>query len=500
MRILSIRARWLAGMLCIVAMASSPVAAATTARITDLAIDLTLDADHGILEQDTVVTLTGSGPGPVDFLLGPDLRVERLRALGGVAEFDQIGSRVRVTLDPPLDGERRFVFHITGRPKRGATDLVTADGAALGAEDRWYPTIPGSAATVTLRVRAPTGWTVLGPGSAHERDGETAEFRSGIPLRGVAVAAAPGLQVTEAKLVRNTLRLAAPADTPAADATAPLLADAFTWMSGALVPYPYDGFNLARIAGLPARAQGSGFLATPLDTPLDGRSDGAALLAGQWWGEILGGDGPWIDAFAAWQAVTYARDRTEPMPQEIAALRNEYLLSGQTGDVALSRVTAASPPRVVRGKGSAAPDMIRLGIGNRPFFRAIQTIFEQAGPEPVSLTTIEGVFREVGGETVPERFRQWFGRTGVPALSANFRSMPAASGGWRVDLRLEQAGPPYMLPIEVVFRSAGAEHRERIDIRESTEAVYYLLPIEAVRAEVDPLERIFMQPVRWPRP
>lgn len=499
MRSRPFRTGWLAVLL---AAAAPPCAAsaATTATITDLAIDLTLDVEHGILEQDTTVTVSGAGSGPLEFGLGPNLLVERMHARGSVVEFDQVGSRVRVTFDPPLRGERRFRFRITGRPRRGAIDLVTPAGVALGAQDRWYPTIPGSAATVTLRVRAPDGWTVLGPGQAAESADGPVEYRSEVPLRGVAVAAAPGLRITEAAVVRNTLRLAAPVDAPAADAMATVLADPFAWMSGALAPYPYDGFNLARVPGLPARAQGSGFLATPLDTPIDGRSDGAALLAGQWWGEILGGDGPWIDAFAAWQAVTYARDRTEPMPREIEALRDEYLLSGQTGDVALARVIADSPPRVVRGKGSAAPDMIRLGIGDRPFFRAIQAIFERAGPEPVSLASIEAAFRETGGDTVPERFRQWFGRTGVPALSANFRSMPAAGGGWRVDLRIEQAGEPYMLPVEVVFRSAGSEHRERIDIREPTESVYYLLPIEAVRAEIDPLGRIFMQPVRWPRP
>lgn len=463
-------------------------------RVEKVSAEVTLDPENAAFRARASLTVEGRGIDRIVFSVGERLAVETSRASAGIVEHRKRGPELIVDLDPPLDGSRTLTFTLSGSPTRDGAPRVGPDRAVLGPEDGWIPSHPGMWATADVTIRAPLGWTAIGPGRRGRARAE-GEWRwtSDLPLRSVAIAAAPGLAITEATRGPLTVRVAAPPGGPGAEAVALRVFPAVAWHSGAFAPYPFDGFNVAFVPGLGRRTRGSGFAAAPPGFPLDTDADGAELVSGQWFGERLGGDGAWIEAFAAWEPVVFARDRALPLPTETARLREAYfaLLSG---DVALARAGLEAPEAVLRGKGSAAPDMVRLGIGDGPFFDVLRSLFAAPPGPRLSFAQLLAAFTKAAPERARRLFDDWFGKAGVPEIGATVRAMPTADGKWRNDVAVVQARGIYALPIELVLHGEdGAEKRETVEIEEATTPLVYVLPFRVRRVEVDPLDRIF----RW---
>lgn len=464
-------------------------------RVVETTIDVRLDPASGNLEERVSLDVEGTGTATLRFRLSEELVVEQCRADGGVVEHRRSGQDIVVSLDPPLDGRRKISFVVSGRPVRGDDPRVASAFALLGPWDAWYPALAVTWGPATVTVRAPKGWGAIAPGTpgAKGADGTTT-WKTEKPIRTVAIAAAPGLEVTTTKVLNTPLRiLAKPGSSPRPAEVAERLRDGLAWLSGALAPYPFDGINVAFVPGADVRLRAGGFVAVPADVPLENASDGADLLSGQWFGERLAGDGPWIEAWASWQSVVFARDRALPLPSDVVRLRKSYfeLLSG---DVPLARAAADTPEAVLRGKGSAAPDMLRLSVEDRAFFAALRRLFERPVGAPIRLADIRAAIEGESKHDLARPFADWFEMRGAPELDAAIRTFPAGGGGFRVDLTLAQKSGTYALPVEVVFHGPGEEHRETISIEDAIYKGVYDLPFEPLRVSLDPNRRIFRRP------
>jgi hypothetical protein len=415
--------------------------------------------------------------------------VRTSRSSEGVIEHRQAGDELIVDVDPPLSGARTLTFRIAGRPGARSASEIGARRVVLAPSPPWYPALPAVWATASITIRAPEGWGAIAPGTPSGG----ATWSTPAPVRSLAVGAAPGLRVDASPMIATTLHLAtAGASRPSATATAARLAPSLAWLSGALAPYPFVSFNLALLPGYSGRVEASGLAILGADTPLAGDADGADVLSGQWLGQLVAGDGAWMRAFAAWEACVFARDRALPLPAAIAALRTDYfrLLSG---DVPLATATGAAPQAVLRGKGSAVPDMIRLHAGDRATFGAIRELFAEAPRAPLALAELRARMEKHAGRSLARSFSDWFERTGAPEIAGTLRAFPAAGGGFRADLAVDQKRGLYELPVEVVIHGAGGERRETVEISGASTSVHYVVPFEPRRVEIDPLRRIF----RW---
>ncbi len=109
----------------------------------------------------------------------------------------------------------------------------------------------------------------------------------------------------------------------------------------------------------------------------------------------------------------------------------------------------------------------------------------------MTLDEIRQVFERRAGQSLTRQFSDWFERTDVPNLEAKLRTRPSSTGGFRADLTVVQKRFPYALPVEVVFHGPADTHRETVEIAEDTTNVFYILPFEPIRVELDPLDRIY---------
>lgn len=465
-------------------------------RVERIVADATLDVATGEVRAKVSLTVRAKGLAQIRFGIGEPLAVESSSASAGVVEHRKLGETLVADVDPPIDGTRTLTFSISGVPRLSGEARIRAGLAVLGPEDGWIPRHPGTWAETDVTVRVPEGWTAVAPGTPDaKRDRGVWRWRSGVPVRSIAIAAGPGLVLSETTIGKLPVRVAAPESGPDAKGLAPRIFPAVAWHSGAFAPYAFDGFNAVFLPGLDRRTRGSGIAAVPASFPLETDADGAELVSGQWFGERLAGDGAWIEAFAAWEPTVYSRDRALPLPSETVRQRRDYfaLLSG---DVALSRATASAPEAVLRGKGSAAPDMLRLVVGDRAFFDGMRALFRRPVGPPVSLDDLRvAVSPRSNPASAKRAFEDWFGKPGIPEITARVRTLETAEDDWRTDLDLTQERGIYALPVEVVFHGEeGREHRETIEIEEAKTPLVYVLPFKTLRVEVDPLGRIF----RWP--
>lgn len=459
----------------------------------EVVIDVTIDPARGTLDEAVSLVVAGRGVSHLVFALDEGLGVKSSRTSAGVIDHRQAGDSLIVDLDPPLDGPRTLGFKIGGQPGRHAETAIGPQRAILSPSTPWYPRLDGLWATTSVTVRAPVGWGSVAPGAPAPRTAPgVSKWSTGRPVRSIAVAAAPGLTVTAGSIVSTPFRLATAGAAPTVKTVAARLAPAMAWLSGALAPYPFDSFNLVMLPGYEGRVDAGGMAIVGRAAPLASDSDGADVLAGQWWGQVVGGDGAWIEAFAAWEGCVFARDRALPLPSDVEARRLGYFQL-RSGDVPLASAPAVAPPEVLRGKGSAAPDMIRLVAGDRATFDAMREVFAAPAGRPLSLPALRAVIEKHAGRNLEREFAEWFERTGAPEFEASVRSFPAAGGGYRADVTLTQKRGIYALPVDVVVYGPGGEKRETIEVADEATSVFYVVPFEPKRIEIDPLNRIF----RW---
>ena len=459
--------------------------------VSKIDLDVTLDPSAGTLEETVKLVVSGKGTVHVVFTIDEGLSVKTSRTGDGTVDHRQAGSELIVDLDPPLNGPRTLTFTIGGRPRGGTETEIDSTRAVLAPSSAWYPQLRHMWATTALTVRVPAGWTAIAPGTpTRESAPEAFRFTTTRPVRSIAVAAAPGLRIVLASIVAVPFRLATTASIAPLAAAAQKLGPAMAWLSGALAPYPFDGFALVLLPGYSGRVQASGLLIVGSSVPLATDADGADLIAGQWFGEALGGDGAWIEAFAAWEACVFARDRSLPLPGDITRLRAGYfrLLSG---DVALGSAPATAPAEVLRGKGSAAPDMVRLVAGDRAMFDAVRELFAAPSGPPRSLLNVKETIEKHALRPLDRVFGDWFSRAGAPEFESEVHSYPASGGGFRADVAVTRKRGAYALPVYIVIYGAGEEHRETIEVAEPATIVIYILPFAPRRVEVDPRHRIF---------
>lgn len=475
-------------------LAAQPTSPVTTpAAVRSISLDVTAEPERGLVRVEADLGLEGTGATFVELALDPGLVVERVSGRPGSVEHRHAAGALRLHLDPPLEGRRTVRVTVTGRPRAGDGDRITPAFVALDPSLSWYPMPPDGLHLADVTLRLPAGWTAAGPRPTGRSDDGVHRFRPERPVRGIALVAAPGLGTETAEIAGRRLTVVAGSGGPEAGDLASLFSDPMAWFSGALAPYPFDGLDVAVVPGLPATVVGSGVLAFPEDEPPATRGDAAHALAGQWYGQWLAGDGPWIRAFAAWHARTYAIDRRLPPAARIEDARGAYFELAPSRDVALARAGASAPDAVVVGKGSAAPEMVRLEIGSRAFAAALADILALA-PSTISADDVRAAIRTRAGPDGAEAFDDWFLRAGVPSLRALLRVVPAAGGGFRADVRLEQRGRPYRLTVPIVLRGVDAERRETLRTSEERLDVFYVLPFRPARLEVDPAGTLFQRP------
>ncbi|HLD77591.1 MAG TPA: tetratricopeptide repeat protein, partial [archaeon] len=118
---------------------------------------------------------------------------------------------------------------------------------------------------------------------------------------------------------------------------------------------------------------------------------------------------------------------------------------------------------VARDKGAMVFHMLRLVIGDEPFFRLLAAYSERFGERAATLDDFERLAEEIGGQPLDYFFAEWLRSTGVPQFEMQYviyRTRQGFRVGGQlknqleifrmpVPMRVETEGPPVTQVVEV---------------------------------------------------
>jgi aminopeptidase N len=410
----------------------------TAIDVSQYAVALDLDVEHGAISGREFLELNMLAPGTAIVLNSGALVVDSVRHFGASGEripFRQEAQRLIVTL-PTLarEGERQrldIVYH--GTPRTGLTLLAgSAQVYTTFSTSHWMPAVDGPAdrATLDLEVSMPASWRAAGSGREVERrtrDGrtvyrwrqerETSSFLYGFVAGRFAEATGTRGRVS----LRYLGSPFSSGELQRIFRDTPVMLAFFEERAG--LPYPGDSYTQAlvatsggqELAGLShmSEAYGRSVLADATATSLI-----AHELAHQWWGNLVT-NRDWThfwlnEGFATFMAAAYkesSRGREAYLNDVDGWRRRVEQLRAAGHDRPLvfpdwNRPTA-DDRAVVYQKGALVLHELRELLGDEPFWTAVRAYTREQAGHDVTSPDLQRVFEASSGRNLSTFFAEW---------------------------------------------------------------------------------------------
>lgn len=235
---------------------------------------------------------------------------------------------------------------------------------------------------------------------------------------------------------------------------------------------------------------------------LDYSSEGlvAHELAHQWFGDLLTCR-DWAHIWLNESFATYFDALWTEHSQGGDAFAYEMFQNSERGRPAGARRPIVdrrypSPDSMFDGrvypKGSCVLHMLRLQLGEAPFWRGIQSYTAALADRSVETVDLRRSLEKASGRNLEGFFTQWTERPGHPVLDVRL-ARDATRGFLTVTITQTQKGEAYQFPAELLFRFGKREVRHTIPVRSKRER--FLLPERAAPTyfRFDPREAVTLK-------
>jgi tetratricopeptide (TPR) repeat protein len=455
----------------------------------------------------------------LDFELHPFLTVDRiLDAQGGEILFEREPGqdRVRVTLPVPASPGQRTVLHFEyGGPLTTVDPTalrtvrlaqVSAEGALLLREARWFPLIgfPGSRYTARFRMHVPDTMSVVGTGLAlapevappaerRAEAGEAAASARPAPSRSIYTFTteepeaagsfvAGDLRLVPVQAAGLTVQVFTPPGTPGAEDWGRAAAEVLVALSAEFGALPGRTVRLVQIpdgsieAGA---APGMAMIARRRWAAEPDRRLLARALAGQWWGVGVLPATPndaWLaDGLARYAEALYVEEaegegalNTALEAFAVGALMYEDAAPiAQAGRLAPHSSEYRS---VVMNKGAMVFHMLRAQIGRDALLGLLRDFYSRFAGRAARIEDFRGMATEVATRAAGEPvnltpfFTQWLHSTGVPDFQLEY-VVYRTPRGFRVVGKVEQTLETFRMEVGLRIDTEGNPEFKTIEIR-----------------------------------
>ena len=408
--------------------------------------------------------------------------------------------------DPPRPSHSlRFV-----RPDK-TLGHIGSEGTYLSSETAWYPDIPDTLSTFSMKVTLPQGWMAVTQGHQVSQKADTttvtATWEVDIPSETLTLAANHFVKHHRDWQGIEMATYLFPEDSHLSeqylDATAQYL-EVYTALLG---PYPFGKFAVVENffpsgLGLPSfTLLGSRVIKRGYTQPY---SLGHEIVH-SWIGNGVLNDiskGNWVEGLTTYLANYYYEELHGSSGAALKIRRRmfyEYNLYAPSSEeyplIQFQQKQKEIDSAIGYQKAAMVFHMLRHEIGDKAFFLGVRTLVKERTGAYADWGTLQRTFEKASGQELEWFFTQWVKQPGAPSiriLRADVRDHQPSKGGSIVDLAFEQAPPAYQLKIPITLElSAGQIHETSFILKEQVSTGSLTIPHRPVRVEVDPHFHLF---------
>jgi hypothetical protein len=477
-----------------------------------LELDLRLDPASRQLNAEATLTLQAD---QLDLRLFPGLKLTRLAVDGRKQPLPHgPGQTVRLNLSGAGPHKLQLAYQGLLAPlaeldhKEVLSHLppmADLQGSFLPAGSGWYPD-PGEPFSYRLSLRLPAGQKGLVAGTLVKettQKGYRAEFAFSQTAEGIDLMAGP-YEVAERLIPRQgrpPLRLRTWFYPDMTDLAPGYLDDSARYIarySELIGPYPFDAFSVVAAPlptgfGMPSLTYlGRDVLRLPF---IRATSLGHEVLH-NWWGNGVipdWGSGNWSEGLTAFMAdYAYKEDQSEEAAREarLGWLRNLAAVP-EAEDTALATFTSRRhgiSSIVGYDKAAMVFLMLRDEIGAAAFTQGLRLFWLRHRFLRAGWADLERAFSEASGRDLKTFFQQWVHRAGAPRLKpTQARWFPGS-----LELKLEQAGPPYQLRVPLRLLAYPDKMETRVaEVKEASTRIVLPAPKMVQAVDLDPDYRLW---------
>jgi hypothetical protein len=195
-------------------------------------------------------------------------------------------------------------------------------------------------------------------------------------------------------------------------------------------------------------------------------------IAHQWWGQGMAWAtyrDQWIsEGMSQFAAVLYLRHKygEKAFSQILSKLSRTTNKHSQWGAISMgSRISYFNFPAyqsIVYNKASLVLNMLRDLLGDEVFFSTLRRYYARHRFSAARSSVVFRAFRDISPLDLTGFFEMWFNSYLLPNVRITHTSHAVPQGGYRLQIRIEQTGSPFMFPLWVEWRENGRTVRRMI--------------------------------------
>ena len=388
--------------------------------------------------------------------------------------------------------------------------VIDRDGAKLLTDGYWFPSyrLPLDAATVSLRMTVPLGFTVVGPGVLGEIEtvgvSEAFNWSSDEPTTEVPVLVARYYrQKIEGGSIPLTFYVT---DDYKSDPNelAKEIWDIVDFYAQAYGPIPVEGLDVVESGKMAVPARGSAGMLMLEDRILKAPSVPVAELAGrlalQWWGYSVHIARPmdaWVsDGFARYAALQYLRAKKPDMfDAQLAKYAVDALKYQDQAPVASGLDLEAGSPKyesIVSSKGAWVLYMLGRLAGADTVNSALKDFYVKYAGKAATINDFTGFFNQASGQDYSWFFTQWLESVGVPEFQVDYTIYKMKDGTFKIDGHVKQNLELFKMPMEVRIETKGQPEDKQLMVNGKSTAFSFKTETLPVKLDLDPDGKILM--------
>lgn len=387
--------------------------------------------------------------------------------------------------------------------------VIRPQGAVLLTEGRWFPQhqLPIDEATLNLKVSVPLGFTVVSAGQLREIETFGVHERfTWVSEEGIGQ-----FPVVVDRLFRERHEIEPIPVTlyasenfsgdfsPFAEEIA-RMTEFFTEEFGDIRIQQLNLIDIGKVRFPVTGAEGMILLEEGIvEAPAFPLMKMASRVADQWFVypvEILSESDAWLrHGFSNYAALRYVEvKKPELFESELARLSVRALKYEQRAPTIQGYALKAGSPEfdsVVAAKGAWVLYMLRQLVGSDPF----DALFKQWYQEHVmrgEVTTqqfVEYVSLEMG-QDYGWFFMQWIESTGIPEFRVEYSVFKLASGGFRIQGKIEQDIELFKMPMDILIAAKGQSEEKFLNFRGRNTPFDFAVETLPLGVEIDPKGKI----------